>query len=124
MSAYKTGDIIPIEELIEVCGHFEWDTNINNGYGCRHRSNEDKITDDKGRKLANCYSFTCPIACEICTYEFTSPEDLKLDKEDLAKAGLDPEDECYKEEGRWMHIFKLTAKMKRINKECKARDNS
>lgn len=50
-------EIISLDELTQVCGMFDGQSEINNGYGCRATQN----TQSPGC----CYSFSCPIAAEL-----------------------------------------------------------
>jgi len=50
-------EVVHIDALVRVCGMFDPDSDLNNGYGCRSTHN----TESPGR----CYTFSCPIATEI-----------------------------------------------------------
>lgn len=67
-------EVLSLDELTQICGMFDGQSELNNGYGCKAAQN----TEAPGC----CYSFSCPIAWE-------------LDDED------DEWDECYSP-GDWM----------------------
>ena len=76
-SPWENLKVIHIDQLICECGMFTWDTELNNGYGCRSAFN----TETPGC----CYDFSCPIATTI-------------DEED-------PEWNDTLEEGMWMKVY-------------------
>lgn len=71
--------IIHIDELVCKCGHFNSETNVNNGYGCNHPEQEEKEKDWDGNIQGKCYSFSCPLASEA------DLEDMKKYDKDLYK---------------------------------------
>lgn len=79
-------ELIHIDELIKVCGHFTWDTELNGGYGCNH-------TSPSKQEVGKCYAFDCPIAYMADLEDFKKLH-LELYQEYLeyAKAGLENHD--------------------------------
>jgi len=56
-SEWQLLEVVHIDALVQTCGMFDSESDLNNGYGCRSTHN----TETPGR----CYTFSCPIATEI-----------------------------------------------------------
>ena len=69
--------IIHIDEMVEKCGFFTSNTNVNNSYGCKHPDQEEIDEDYETKKPhGKCYAWSCPLANEA------DLEDMKeLDKD-------------------------------------------
>lgn len=50
-------EAISLDELTQICGMFDGQSELNNGYGCRATQNT--------QAPGCCYSFSCPIAVEL-----------------------------------------------------------
>jgi len=92
MSKKPEPKLIYLDDLIKRCGYFNANTQLNNGYGCKHRGNKDEP--------GKCFSFCCPVAVNA-DYE----DLLKLDPE-LAKEYEESEKECGFIECDWMVVYK------------------
>ena len=88
-----TENLVPIamDRLVEICGHFNSRSPVNNGYGCNHPEQEDQEADEDEKEHGRCFSFTCPIAMEMHASE-------PLDKYLFDILGEKPEDTG---EGEW-----------------------
>ena len=95
----KYGDIIDIDDLVCLCGCFVSDTHVNNGYGCNHPRAYERGEIDEGIGL--CHAKGCPLGNEFVR-GMGCDEDDKLDVDDLKRLGLDIDDECWFEEGRFV----------------------
>ncbi len=57
--------IIHLDELVDICGYFTSNTSVNNGYGCKHKDQEEIDTCSYINKPhGKCYSWSCPLANE------------------------------------------------------------
>lgn len=55
--------LIMIDQLTKICGYYNGDVSVNNGYGCDHPDqDETDFDDDLGREQGKCYCHSCPIA--------------------------------------------------------------
>lgn len=83
------GELLHIDELIKVCGHFTTDTELNSGYGCTHKEN----TEAQGC----CFAFACPVAIRadlsiIKIRDANLYEQYKNDLREYLKNGQNEED--------------------------------
>lgn len=87
--AYKKIEPVLIEfgELIEICGLFKFNVDINNSYGCRSKNKM------KG-EIGSCYKFDCPLCREA------DLEDLK--KHDAHLYEEYKKDNIYEIESDWV----------------------
>jgi len=55
-------ELIQIDELLEKCGYsYNSETNINNGYNCKHPDQEEfEMVDNE--KIGKCFAWSCPLA--------------------------------------------------------------
>ena len=71
---YRPGVPIHLDDLVRVCGHFESETGVNNGYGCTHPEQEEQQPGEGGKPHGSCFAHSCPVACAL------HPEDEAEDK--------------------------------------------
>ena len=88
--------IINIDEMSCICGYFNGNTNVNNGYGCDHPEQEEyemAYVDEDGctwsykdvedtqpkKKQGKCYHFSCPLAgrCDLEDVKDYDPEEYE-----------------------------------------------
>jgi len=81
-----TESMIHIDDLIEKCGYFTNNTDINGGYGCTHVDCEEKefIDEKKDKELGKCSVMNCPLGRESEKQDFIDigedPELMSLDE--------------------------------------------
>lgn len=52
-----------INEFADICGYFDSNTDVNNGYGCVHKDQEMQDIDSKtNNTIGMCYAWSCPLA--------------------------------------------------------------
>jgi hypothetical protein len=62
---YRANVPMRIERFMEVCGHFETESGVNNGYGCLHPGQETRARGEDGNEHGCCYAFSCPLATDL-----------------------------------------------------------
>ena len=77
------------------CPFFEWDTMINNGYGCRHPMQENK---DKGEDTGMCLCVSCPLGTEAEQEDLTDKYHPDTVKDDIYWNDLCSDGEVYESE--------------------------
>lgn len=89
--------LIMLDDLVCICGHYNPDTNVNNGYGCNHPNQEQTDIDkETGKEQGKCYGFSCPIA-------YTADlEDMRKLDPDLAEEYKNDADENGEIESDWL----------------------
>ena len=85
--------IIHIDEMVEICGFFTTDIEVNNGYGCKHPEQEETDIDHcTWKEHGKCYSWSCPLANEadledMKEYDMKLYEDWKDERADPTEMG-------------------------------------
>lgn len=78
--------IMTLDELSLFCGYFNYETNVNYGYGCDHQECDDyELDEETGKKQGMCMSFACPLANRLTEDE---PDDLRY----CEYEGIDPDE--------------------------------
>ena len=77
--------VVSFQEFFYNCPNFTDDTDINNGYGCKHESAYEKA---ESENIGKCFCFSCPIGIEADAEDCDNSEvDLDgITREEIAEA--------------------------------------
>lgn len=74
---------VVFDEFAANCPFFIFDTEVNNGYGCAHPEQQDKV-EESGKEVGRCFCHTCHLGIEA---EQEDLEEKEIDWDGLCEDG-------------------------------------